>query len=145
MTTQLISPEKDPLGKALLAFWEGKDVEEIKVMSDLAIDDVIPVPYMFRSYEDMPEWEAQALRLVYGRVLDVGAGAGVHSLYLQEKGVGVLPIDVSPGAVDVMQPRGLPQARLAAVEDLTEEKFDTIFLMMNGIGIVGVLEGLEDF
>jgi len=143
--TSYISPDKDPLGQAVRDYMKGEREGEIHVTSDIAVDDVIPVPYLFRTWEEMPQWEQKAMDLVYGKVLDVGAGTGVHSLIMQERGREVVPIDISPGAVEVMRQRGLVQAQQAQLEDMSKASFDTIFLMMNGIGIVGDLDRLATF
>ena len=62
-------------------------------------EDEIPVETLFRDYDSMPPLEHHALDLVKGRTLDVGAGAGCHSLVLQERGIDVDAIDISPLSV----------------------------------------------
>lgn len=109
-------------------------------------DDVIPVAYLFRDYQEMPVLEKKALQLCKGRVLDVGCGAGSHSLYLQkEKKLEVTAIDTSKGAVEVCRKRGLIDARNISFEEVAEEKFDTILLLMNGTGIIGRMKNLDGF
>ncbi|NJW54833.1 class I SAM-dependent methyltransferase, partial [Salinimicrobium oceani] len=133
-------PKNDPdiFGKAITAFYETGDDEEITVHSPDFDDDVIPVPYLFRSYKEMPRLEQKALQLCRGKVLDVGCGAGSHSLYLQEeRKLEVTAIDTSAGAIDICRKRGILDARNIAFEDLSGEKFDTVLLLMNGTGIVG--------
>ena len=64
--------------------------------------------YFFRTYKAMPKIEQKALELAHGKVLDVGCGSGSHSLYLQnEKGLEVVGIDRSAGAIEVAQQRGV--------------------------------------
>ncbi|MFT7067027.1 MAG: 2-polyprenyl-3-methyl-5-hydroxy-6-metoxy-1,4-benzoquinol methylase, partial [Sediminicola sp.] len=81
--------EKDIFGNAILDYQLGTYTEDIKTYSSLDEEDIIPVPYLFRTYKAMPTVEQQALKLCKGSVLDVGCGAGSHSLYLQEKGLDV--------------------------------------------------------
>lgn len=133
----------DPVGTAIREYMQGATEAEIVVESNLTVDDVIPVRYLFRSPEQMPELEQLALEQCRGRVLDVGAGAGCHSLALQERGLEVTALDISAGAVAAMQARGVRQVVQQDVFALEGESFDTLLLLMNGIGIAGDLEGLE--
>lgn len=136
----------DPIGKAILDYARYKKPADIIVSSDLCDDDIIPVEVLFRSYEEMPELEKTALSLCRGKVLDVGAGAGSHALYLQETGLKVDAIDISAGAVDYMKSLGLNAWKqdffsLKATDET--EKYDTILMLMNGIGVAGKLSNLE--
>jgi cyclopropane fatty-acyl-phospholipid synthase-like methyltransferase len=98
------------------------------------------VAYLFRSYKEMPKLEKKALQLSKGKVLDVGCGAGSHSLYLQnDKNLEVTSIDISENAIQSCQLRGLKNAKVQNILDLGNEKFDTILLLMNGTGIFGTL------
>lgn len=136
----------DIFGKAMKAYFLKADKEEIVVQSPDFDDDGIPVPYLFRTYEEMPPLEKAALKKCSGKILDVGCGAGSHSLYLQEeRKLPVTAIDTSPGAIEVCRLRGIRDARNMAFEDLSGEKYDTILLLMNGTGIVGRLNKLDDF
>lgn len=136
----------DIFGKAITAFYQNADEEDIVVHSADFDDDVIPVPYLFRSFKDMPKLEQKALKLCFGKVLDVGCGAGSHSLYLQEeRKLQVTAIDTSAGAIEVCRKRGISDARNVAFEEISEEKFDTILLLMNGTGIVGKMRFLDAF
>ena len=78
-------------------------------------------------------------------VLDVGCGAGSHSLYLQEKGFDVTSIDISPNAIKACELRGLKKAKVQDVMALENEKFDTILLLMNGAGMCGKLKNITKF
>lgn len=138
--------EKDIFGKAISAYYHHKDTTEIEVHSPDFDDDVIPVPYLFRNYSEMPPLEKKALQLSTGKVLDVGCGAGSHSLYLQqEKKLAVTAIDTSVGAIEIAQKRGLKDARVIDFFSLKNEKYDTILLLMNGSGIIGKLKNLDNF
>lgn len=138
--------KRDPLGAAMLAYRQGQTNAVIQVYSDIAIDDVIPVRYLFRAFDDMPAWEQLALETCCGRVLDLGAGAGSHALWLQAQGYEVVAVDNSPGAVAIMQERGVRVVWHADFQHLAiDDPFDTVLLMMNGIGVVGDLKGLNAF
>ena len=138
--------DHDIFGKAISAYFENGDETDIIVHSPDFDDDVIPVPYLFRSYKEMPKLEQKALQLCRGRVLDVGCGAGSHSLYLQEqRNLKVTAIDTSAGAIDVCRKRGISDARNIPFDELSGETFDTILLLMNGTGIVGKMKFLDRF
>lgn len=126
--------QKDIIGNALLDYLHGNYTEDILTETNISEEDELPLPYLFRSYEEMPPIEQMALSLAKGKVLDVGCGAGSHALYLQEKGLDVTAIDVSPGAIEVCKLRGVRYANVADILDVSE-KYDTILLLMNGTGI----------
>ncbi len=125
---------KDIFGKALLDYQNNNYSEDIITWTNISDEDELPLPYLFRTYKDMPKLEQYALQLAKGHILDVGCGAGSHSLYLQEKGFSVKAIDISQGAVKVAQERGVNNVSQTAILDVTET-FDTILLLMNGTGI----------
>lgn len=127
---------KDLFGKAILDFQTNNSPEDIITETNISEADEMDVSYLFRSYKEMPKLEKKALQLSKGRVLDVGCGAGSHSLYLQnEKNLAVTSIDISENAIQVCQLRGLNNAKVQNILDLENEKFDTILLLMNGTGI----------
>lgn len=138
--------KNDPLGQAILAYAKNGRDANINVESDLMENDVIPVSYLFRHLEIMPEQERLALERVQGKILDVGAGAGAHTRILRARGYDVTAIDTSKGAISYLNNRfpGLDH-RCIDVNDLSGERYDTILLLMNGIGIAGTLEQLPSF
>ena len=135
----------DVFGQALLDFQKGEYTEDIKTFSSLGDEDVIPLPYLFRSFEEMPKLEQRALQLASGKVLDIGCGAGSHSLFLQSKGLDVTGLDSSSGAIEVCKLRGLHSVVHATIEAYKGQRFDTLLLLMNGIGLAGSLSSLERF
>jgi SAM-dependent methyltransferase len=135
----------DILGTALLDYQNGNYSEDIITYSSLLEDDVLPIPYMFRGFKEMPKLEQKALQLCKGNVLDVGCGAGSHGLYLQEKGLAVIGLDASKGAIEVSTLRGLKNTVHSELLKYEGEQFDTILILMNGVGLAGTLDGLEPF
>ena len=137
--------EQDILGKALLDYQHSNHDGDIKTYSSLEEEDVLPLSYMFRSFNEMPPIEQKALQSCKGKVLDIGCGAGSHGLYLQQKGMEVTVLDASPGAIKVCQERGLTQTVLGYIMDFEGQTFDTLLILMNGIGLAGHLKGLDAF
>jgi SAM-dependent methyltransferase len=133
----------DPIGKGILDYAENRRPADIIVMSDICDDDIIPLEVLFRKFDDMPELEQIALEACEGKVLDVGAGAGAHAKYLRELELDVECIDISKGAIENLEDMELP-ARQINFFDLKNEKYDTVLMLMNGIGIAGKLSNLEN-
>ena len=136
--------EKDPMGHAIADYHATGKASRLRVFSPMFDEDEIPVATLFRAVEDMPAVEQEALRLAQGNILDVGAGAGCHSVALQAMNKRVTAIDISPLAVAVMRERGVLDARQQDFFTI-EAQFDTILMMMNGIGIVGTLSRMPAF
>ncbi len=132
------------MGRAIAEYWETKKADRLRVFSPMFEEDEIPLTTLFRSYEDMPEIERKALDMAKGRILDVGAGTGCHSLVLQERGMDVTAIDISPLSVETMKERGVEKVIEQDFFTL-EGQYDTILMLMNGIGIVGTLERMPEF
>jgi SAM-dependent methyltransferase len=139
----MIEKKGDPVGTAILDYIKTRKPDDIIVSSDICEDDVIPVEVLFRNQNEMPDLELMALESCKGKVLDVGAGAGAHSKELIDRGLDVDSIEISDGAVQYMKSIGL-NARKINFFDLKNEKYDTILMMMNGIGIAGKLSNLEN-
>ena len=136
--------KKDLWGKALLDYYSGNYTEDIKTWTSISVEDTLPLPYLFRDFDEMPLIEQQALNLCRGKVLDVGCGAGNHSLWLQHNNLKVKGIDVSEGAIKVCKKRGLLEAeQLSLLEE--KETFDTILLLMNGTGIFQELNQVSKY
>jgi SAM-dependent methyltransferase len=133
---------KDLFGKAILDYQTNNSSEDLVTETSISEADEMPVSYLFRTYNEMPKLEQKALQLAKGSVLDVGCGAGSHTLALQnERKLDVTAIDISENAVRACQLRGIENVKVTNILDLDEEnKFDTILLLMNGTGIFGTLK-----
>jgi SAM-dependent methyltransferase len=139
-----VSNKLDLFGKALWDYYKKKGANKIITWTSLTEEDPIPLSYFFRSFDEMPKLEQKALKLSKGKVLDVGCGAGSHSLYLQNKiKLEVFGIDHSHGAIATANARGLKNTIEQSIFDYKEEIFDTILLLMNGTGICGKLKNLR--
>lgn len=135
---------KDLFGIALLDYQNGNYTEDLITSTNISGEDELPLPYLFRSFDDMPKLEQTALKLCKGSILDVGCGSGSHSLHLQEQGLKVKAIDISKGAITVAQQRGVLHAEVKNILNETET-FDTILLLMNGTGIFEELSQTSNY
>lgn len=139
-----MADSSDVFGQAIHDFARSQKPEVIRVESDRCDDDIMPVSYLFRSLDEMPELEQIAMDLAGQSVLDVGSGAGCHAIELKNRGKEVTCLDTSAGAVEILKLAGL-NALQGTIFDISSQKFDTILLLMNGIGIAGTMEDLPDF
>ncbi|OXA99562.1 SAM-dependent methyltransferase [Flavobacterium oncorhynchi] len=137
---------KDLFGKAIYDFQTNNSPEDIITETSISEEDEMSIEYLFRSYNEMPKLEQKALQLAYGKTLDVGCGAGSHSLSLQnDRNLNVTSIDISEKAIETCKLRGLKNAHIQNILDFDGEKFDTIILLMNGTGIFGKLENCNKY
>lgn len=138
---------KDLFGKAILDYQTNNSPEDLITETSISEADEMSVGYLFRSYNEMPKLEQLALQLSKGKVLDVGCGAGSHSLALQnDRNLDVTAIDISKNAIEACLLRGIKNAKVANILDLdSSEKFDTIILLMNGTGIFGTLKKTTNY
>ena len=135
----------DLFGQAIHDYQTNNSPEDLLTETSISEADEMSVAYLFRSFEQMPHVEQIALERAKGKILDVGCGAGSHSLYLQNKGLDVTAIDISANAINACQLRGLKNTRMQNVLALQNETFDTILLLMNGTGIFGTLAALPAY
>ena len=146
INTALLPADKDPMGAAIADYFKRHKADRLRVFSSQFDEDEIPVEELFRTEKQMPLLERTALQMATGKILDVGAGSGCHSLTLQEAGKEVHAIDISPLSVEVMKQRGV---RSVSQTNLFNEHFadeyDTILMLMNGSGIIGKLNNMPDF
>jgi 2-polyprenyl-3-methyl-5-hydroxy-6-metoxy-1,4-benzoquinol methylase len=139
----ILKRHQDPIGKAVNDYLHGIIGDTILVRTDIAEDETLSPAYFFRTFEEMPLQEQEALKRCKGKVLDIGAGAGAHSIWLNNNGLEVVSIDISPLSCETMKERGLKEVLCCDVYTLTDQKFDTILLLMNGAGVAQTLPGLS--
>ena len=141
----LNSKNKDPFGAAIRDFANtGNNTLEIEVFQEDFEPDVIPVKHLFRDYKNMPKIEQKALELARGRVLDIGAAAGCHSKFLKQKGFEIYPIDISALSTQYLKSIDFENAQCNNLFDYNPiVKFDTILMLMNGLGVAENIQGLN--
>lgn len=133
----------DPMGAAIRDYHLRGKAARLRVMSSMFDEDEMPVDHLFRTFDYMPHLEQKALNMAYGKVLDIGAGAGCHALALQERGMDVKAIDISPLSCEVMKERGIKDVECVNLFcKQLQGKYDTLLLLMNGTGIAGKLSQL---
>lgn len=135
--------KNDPFGVAIADYYNGNKKATILVNSSITQNEKIKVSALYRTYRGMPEIERAALDICKGKILDIGAGSGAHSIILQKKKFDVTAIDLSPKACEIMSKRGILKVIHNNIFEFHETGFDTMLLLMNGIGIAGTLEGLD--
>ncbi|MBW7870270.1 MAG: class I SAM-dependent methyltransferase [Flavobacteriia bacterium] len=137
---------KDLMGKAIWDYFHQNSPEDIITESSVSEQDVLPVSYLFRNFAEMPPIEQKALELSKGKVLDVGAAAGSHSLYLQnQKQLDVTAIDISEKSIEICKLRGVKNSVCQNLLDFNDGTFDTILLLMNGTGIFETIDRMDDY
>lgn len=140
----MIENRKDIYGAALMDYYTKADPSPlILYTNESAEKEIMPVDLFFRGKDEFPEQELIALALCDGKVLDIGAGVGSHSLYLQEAGFDVTALELSRPACEIMKKRGVKQVINENIFEYQTEKYDTLLFLMNGIGLVENIEGLQ--
>jgi SAM-dependent methyltransferase len=126
----------DVYGGLLHDLVDGKDVFEI-VERDDGFIYVFAAGYLLAPFRKWPSLDRRAMRYVRGRVLDLGCGGGRVALHLQARGLEVVGIEVSAGAVEICRRRGVRDVRRCAIEDVDESLgvFDTIVMLGNNFGL----------
>lgn len=137
---------KDLMGRAIWDYYYQENPEDLQTETSISELDDLPVSYLFRDYQEMNALEKKALDLSFGKVLDVGSGAGSHSLYLQnERKLEVTALDISPKSIEICKARGVKNAICEDLLQFSEKNFDTVLLLMNGTGIFQSLEHIDQY
>ncbi len=135
----VLSRKEDAFGQALYAaYMSGQDCVIVE-RDDGCIYDGGGLKAYFAGYKKWPEREREAMKYVRGKVIDLGAGAGRHALYLQKKGYDVTATDYSPVAVKLCRERGVNNVVCLPIEETCKLKFvyDTVLMMCNNFGLFG--------
>lgn len=136
----------DPLGQAIADYWfQVKKPGKLWIHNTYGPKEEMPVSAYFRDLAQMPALEHIALHHCKGKIADIGAGAGSHALWLQENGYEVSAFEISPLAVAVVRDRGILSVHEQDIFKYTGPAFDTLLLLMNGIGLCQSLDGLDLF
>jgi SAM-dependent methyltransferase len=131
-------------GLGIADYCRGDKDAVVKFHREDGLEENLAISSFFRGPTDFP-MDKVALDNCHGRVLDVGAGAGIHSLFLQNRGYEVVAMDVSPEACDAMRNRGVKNVICASFSKFKEAPFDTLLILGRSICMVETLKGLADF
>ncbi len=134
---------KDLVGEALSSYFFYKKDYPLIINNKYGRTEEMAMEVFFRQINDLPDIEEYALQMSHGTVLDIGAGAGSHSLMLQEKGMKVTALETSAKACDVMKARGIKNIVNDDIFNFRKGNYDTLILLMNGIGLAGTLSGFR--
>jgi len=134
---------EDPLAEALWEYFNTDQEAEMEVSSDISLPEQMPASYFFRGLKQMNAMEKMAMDHSSGRVLDIGAGAGCHSLHLQSKGLEVHSLEPSARLCSLLRERGIKHVHEDTWQDWKSElRYDTILMLMNGTGMASYLKEL---
>jgi SAM-dependent methyltransferase len=132
-----------PLAHALRAYQDGRNDARLVIRTDLGTREEWPVSLFFRTADEFPPLEREALRHCGRRVIEVGAGAGPHALALQREGHEVLAVESLPEIAGLLAERGVEKVTIRPLDDIAARTADTVLMLMNGLGLAGTLEGLQ--
>lgn len=130
---------------AWLDYLTGNTAAELVITSSLGTTQIMPIEIFFRDPPNFTPQEWMALELCRGRVLDIGAGCGSHCLWLQDQGLEVWGLDASEVAIQIMRQRGVDRLNHGDLFSFSQSGFNTLLLLMNGIGIVQTLDQVQPF
>ena len=123
------------MGSAMENYFEINDNTPIRVFINKSEEPEMYPSVFFRPYKNMLKYEKIALKNSMGKVLDLGCGAGCHSLCLQNKGFDVTAVEVSKKSANVALTQGVKKVINEDWRNLTLKNFDTVLVLMNGMGL----------
>ncbi|MDP2909336.1 MAG: methyltransferase domain-containing protein [Nanoarchaeota archaeon] len=135
-----MNTDKDAYGQEIWSYLNKEASYEIVERDDGYICISSGAQAYFQDFKDWPRHQKEAINFSKGKVLDIGAGAGRVSLYLQKKGFDITAIDNSPLAIKVCKKRGVKKAELLPIEEISKLKpntFDTVIMFGNNFGLFG--------
>ncbi len=140
----MIDASQDAFGAALLDCLAGREVPGLVLeLQDGQSGPAMRPEWFFRSFGQWDWWDRELLPLIErGPVLDLGAGAGRASLYLQARGLPVTAVEASPGAAEVCRRRGVADVRLGDLNDPPSDlPWAGVLLSCGNLGLGGSWQG----
>lgn len=134
----------NPFSRALTNFHAGSQDATFTIRRDDGFQQVVPAAPFF-DLECYPALEKRAMDECHGSVLDIGSAAGRHSLELIRRGLNVTSLDILPEMERILKDRGVTDVVIADVMNFSGRRFDTLLMLMNGIGMAKTIEGLDRF
>lgn len=134
---------KDLFGQALLDFYHNRFTPPLLLHNEYGEPEEIPIERYFLQEDEYLELEIYALQQFDGKILDIGSAMGRHVLHLQELGFDITAMDISSACGQLMKETGIEKIIIDDIYNYQGQKYDTISMLMNGIGIAGKLSGLK--
>ena len=134
---------KDIFGKALLDFQHKTFDPPLLLHNEYGSPESISMERFFNDQDEFSALENFALEQASGRIVDIGAATGRHALYLQNLRHDITAMDISVSCGVLMKEIGLRKIIVEDIFNFNGQEFDTILMLMNGIGLAGNIEGLE--
>jgi SAM-dependent methyltransferase len=136
---------KDVFGQALLDYYHGSFAPPLLLHNEYGPPEEIPIESYFFDEQSYSDMEVFALQQLCGKILDIGAASGRHALHLQRLGMDITAMDISPSCGKLMKEMGVKKIVIDSIWHYSKEQFDTIFMLMNGVGLVGTINELKKF
>jgi hypothetical protein len=138
----------DPFGRAIRDHHRGEREEPlVQRDGDWAREHPIERFY-FSSFTGESDGERWLESRLDGPLLDLGAGAGRHALYFQERSETVA-VEVSDHLVETMADRGVEDARrgdmFALREQFDRDRFRSALAIGTQLGLAGSMDGIRRF
>jgi SAM-dependent methyltransferase len=135
----MLKDNQDAFGHGMLDYYHGTRTSLVIERDDGYFEPDTGLQQYFTEYREWHGDERKAMGYARGCVLDIGCGAGRHSLYLQQKGHNVVGIDNSPLAIEVCKLRGLRDVQPVPVTRISPQLgiFDTVLMLGNNFGLFG--------
>jgi SAM-dependent methyltransferase len=125
----------DVLGSAIESFFLKGDNTPIRVFINKHEEPEMYPDVFFRPFKNMLKYEKVSMKESSGKILDLGCGAGCHSLYLQGKGLDVTAVEISKKSSKTAKSRGVLKVINDDWRNLNLKNFDTVLVLMNGMGL----------
>lgn len=135
----------DVLGQAISDHYYNNNTSKLWIHNQYGSKEEMPVSIYFRQKNEIPFLEKLALDHCTGKILDIGAGAGSHALILQQHKKDITALEISGLACKVMNARGVKKIIEQNIWLHQQYTYDTLLLLMNGIGITQTIDGFHRF
>jgi SAM-dependent methyltransferase len=133
----------DVFGEALHNYYFHGEASRVLLHNTYGEPERYSLKAYFKSESDLSDLEIFCMDQCRGKILDIGSGTGTHTLYLQNRGHDVHALEISDYCVSIMKDRGVKNIINKDIFDFDGDKYDTLLLLMNGIGISGNLDGFR--
>ena len=135
---------KDIFGQALSDYYYNSFTPPLLLHNEYGKPEEIPIERYFLKEGEYSSLEIYALEQFSGKILDIGSATGRHVLHLQELGYDITALDISASCGKLMHVMGVKKVIVDDIFHFNDHVYDTISMLMNGIGIAGNISGLKE-